>query len=71
MLIDPMDGYKISLLEVHYLGRILCEVDLPKAIDLLLFRLFSDNLLKILLFSKPSYWPWDGFKWSFGDSTGT
>ena len=34
MLMDPMDDCKISHLEVHCLGQILCEVDLLKAIEL-------------------------------------
>ena len=33
MLMDLMDDCKISHLEVHCSGRILCEVDLSKAIE--------------------------------------
>ena len=33
MWMDLMDDCKISHLEVHCLGKILCEVDLPKAIE--------------------------------------
>ena len=31
MLMHLMDDWKISHLEVHCSGQILCEVDLPKA----------------------------------------
>ena len=61
MLMDVMYDCKISHLEVHCSGYILCEVNLPKAIE------FS----KIGLFSKPFCPPWDGFGESFGDITGT
>ena len=33
MLMDLMDDCKISHLDVHCSGQILCEVDSPKAVD--------------------------------------